>query len=288
MKSFKQKTNVVEEQEEYKDDLTVLKEAGLLETSAMGEVPPEPEEPIGNHKVPPKPIEFIDEQVTKPVVLDPPKRPILSFESFSDGESTTTTEALIARNPEMSLEQVEDAIEEEIVSNEVEEVEIVEEPVLKIPTKKPTKVEIAFESALKDYSSILDINSVDIKSENDKIREKEQEAIAEITSVNDAFNAVEEIIIRELETPKEPEVYTAIQDAAEYITSRKDEKEPLSEVTAFRQELEKFKQVITEQVNQSTQWGQSSYGSGEVRFEFLDDVDRDSVKQDGYFLIFDR
>ena len=149
MKSFKQKTNVVEEQEEYKDDLTVLKEAGLLETSAMGEVPPEPEEPIGNHKVPPKPIEFIDEQVTKPVVLDPPKRPILSFESFSDGESTTTTEALIARNPEMSLEQVEDAIEEEIVSNEVEEVEIVEEPVLKIPTKKPTKVEIAFESALK-------------------------------------------------------------------------------------------------------------------------------------------
>jgi hypothetical protein len=52
-------------------------------------------------------------------------------------------------------------------------------------------------------------------------------------------------------------------------------------------QFEDFRAAISAQVSRLNLAGGGSAGSGEVRFEFLDDVDRDSVKRDGYFLKYD-
>jgi hypothetical protein len=56
------------------------------------------------------------------------------------------------------------------------------------------------------------------------------------------------------------------------------------DVRPIIQDIEQFKAQIRNAVRTG---GGGSAGSGEVRFEFLDDVDRDSVKQDGKFLKYD-
>lgn len=52
-------------------------------------------------------------------------------------------------------------------------------------------------------------------------------------------------------------------------------------------QFEEFRAAISAQVTRLNMGGGGSAGSGEVRFEFLDDVDRDSVKRDGYYLKYD-
>ena len=52
-------------------------------------------------------------------------------------------------------------------------------------------------------------------------------------------------------------------------------------------QFEDFRAAISAQVSRLNLGGGGSAGSGEVRLEFLDDVDRDSAKQDGYFLKYD-
>ena len=52
-------------------------------------------------------------------------------------------------------------------------------------------------------------------------------------------------------------------------------------------QFEEFRAAISAQVTRLNMGGGSSSGGGEVRFEFLEDVDRDSVKRDGYYLRYD-
>lgn len=52
-------------------------------------------------------------------------------------------------------------------------------------------------------------------------------------------------------------------------------------------QFEEFRAAISAQITRLNMGGGSSSGGGEVRFEFLDDVDRDSVKRDGYYLRYD-
>jgi len=77
-----------------------------------------------------------------------------------------------------------------------------------------------------------------------------------------------------------------ISPATEKITDQKS-KEPLIEISPLRQELDLFKKNIMEQVfrNTSAAVGNlSGAGSGEVRLEFLDDIDRDTAKVNNKFL----
>ena len=57
--------------------------------------------------------------------------------------------------------------------------------------------------------------------------------------------------------------------------------EEVNQITTLRKEFDNFRALISQQVA-STQM--SGAGGGEVRLEFMDDVDRDSVKVDGKFL----
>lgn len=77
-----------------------------------------------------------------------------------------------------------------------------------------------------------------------------------------------------------------ISPATEKITDQKS-KDSLIEISPLRQELDLFKKNIMEQVfrNTSAAVGNlSGAGSGEVRLEFLDDIDRDTAKVNNKFL----
>ena len=57
--------------------------------------------------------------------------------------------------------------------------------------------------------------------------------------------------------------------------------EEVNQITTLRKEFDNFRALISQQVASSQM---SGAGGGEVRLEFMDDVDRDSVKVDGKFL----
>ena len=62
-------------------------------------------------------------------------------------------------------------------------------------------------------------------------------------------------------------------------------KEQVDQITLLRNEFNQFRTVIQNQIaNQKVSFAGGGSGSGEVRFEFLDDVDRDSVKVNNKYL----
>ena len=63
-----------------------------------------------------------------------------------------------------------------------------------------------------------------------------------------------------------------------------DVEEELNEIEKLRKEFEQYKTVLQNQITKNLA---TSSGSGEVRLEFLDDVDRDTAKVNGKFLKFD-
>jgi hypothetical protein len=65
------------------------------------------------------------------------------------------------------------------------------------------------------------------------------------------------------------------------MESKTEVKEQLSEIGTIRQEFDNFRSLVSQQIASSKM---SGAGGGEVRLEFLDDVNRDSVKVDGRFL----
>jgi roadblock/LC7 domain-containing protein len=63
-----------------------------------------------------------------------------------------------------------------------------------------------------------------------------------------------------------------------------DIKEEIDDITTLRKEFDNFRSLIAQQISSSQMSGS---GSGEVRLEFLDDVQRTTAKVDGKFLKFD-
>ena len=57
--------------------------------------------------------------------------------------------------------------------------------------------------------------------------------------------------------------------------------EEVNQIATLRKEFDNFRSLIAQQIASSQM---SGAGGGEVRLEFMDDVDRDSVKVDGKFL----
>ena len=84
---------------------------------------------------------------------------------------------------------------------------------------------------------------------------------------------------------------TQPKDIVEQIVGQLDDmryqtevKEELDEIEKLRKEFEQYKNVLQNQIAKGLA---TSSGGGEVRLEFLDDVDRDTAKVDGKFLKFD-
>ena len=84
---------------------------------------------------------------------------------------------------------------------------------------------------------------------------------------------------------------TQPKDIVEQIVGQLDDmryqtevKEELDEIEKLRREFEQYKTVLQNQITKNLA---TSSGSGEVRLEFLDDVDRDTAKVNGKFLKFD-
>ena len=92
-------------------------------------------------------------------------------------------------------------------------------------------------------------------------------------------------------TQKKEDVKDKKEGIIEKIVDNLDEmryntevKEELDQIEALRKEFEQYKTALQ---NQVTKGLATSSGGGEVRLEFLDDVDRDTAKVDGKFLKFD-
>ena len=84
---------------------------------------------------------------------------------------------------------------------------------------------------------------------------------------------------------------TKSKDIVEQIVGQLDDmryqtdvEEELNEIEKLRKEFEQYKTVLQNQITKNLA---TSSGSGEVRLEFLDDVDRDTAKVNGKFLKFD-
>ena len=69
-----------------------------------------------------------------------------------------------------------------------------------------------------------------------------------------------------------------ISKSVEYLHNNKEEVVEKTEYDMIREELNTLKKTI------ATQFGKMDYGSGEVRLEFLDDIDRDSAKVNNKYL----
>ena len=92
-------------------------------------------------------------------------------------------------------------------------------------------------------------------------------------------------------TQKKEDVKDKKEGIIEKIVDNLDEmryntevKEELDQIEALRKEFEQYKTALQ---NQVTKGLATSSGGGEVRLEFLDDVDRDTAKVNGKFLKFD-
>ena len=133
-----------------------------------------------------------------------------------------------------------------------------------------------------DVQDIIEELSVGLKKEEPKeVRSVELKRITE---------EVEEVT----EEPKDAtpeEVHDLVSHSAQLLSTLEDvnykpdaDNEYIEDVGRLAKRIEVMQNTLSELT--SVGWGQAgmTYGSGEVRLEFLDDVNRDSAKTDGYYL----
>ena len=143
------------------------------------------------------------------------------------------------------------------------------------------------------FSGLMEqMTTITKKVEND-VTTQINEVVTEFVDEDITHEEEDELreFVEEQET-KEPEQPTEKStDIIEKIVDNLDEmrystevKEELDQIEALRKEFEQYKTALQ---NQVTKGLATSSGGGEVRLEFLDDVDRDTAKVDGKFLKFD-
>ena len=121
--------------------------------------------------------------------------------------------------------------------------------------------------------------------ESVKLQELE-ELFSTITEPNSEDIVVDEIKVDTIsEEPTSVEKTASMIDKAIVHLDSLEEKTEISEevnqIATLRKEFDNFRSLIAQQIASSQM---SGAGGGEVRLEFMDDVDRDSVKVDGKFL----
>ena len=121
------------------------------------------------------------------------------------------------------------------------------------------------------------INEVVTEFVDEEITHQEEDELREF---------VEEQETKEPEQPpeKSTDIIEKIVDNLDEMRYNTEVKEELDQIEALRKEFEQYKTALQ---NQVTKGLATSSGGGEVRLEFLDDVDRDTAKVDGKYLKFD-
>ena len=180
-------------------------------------------------------------------------------------EAKIEVELRLSREEKEKLETFTNLVD---TFSEITKPEIIETPE-EIPEEQPKQIdESAKLEALEELFSTL------IEPEP-KVLEEDSEDIV-----------VDEIKVDEVSEEQTPVEKTAtlidkVIDNLDSLEEKTEIKEEVNQITTLRKEFDNFRALISQQVASSQM---SGAGGGEVRLEFLDDIDRDSVKVDGKFL----
>ena len=139
------------------------------------------------------------------------------------------------------------------------------------------------------FSGLMEQMTTITKKVEDEVTTQINEVVTEF--VDEEITHEEEDELREFVEEKTEQPLEKPANIIEKIVDNLDEmryntevKEELDQIEALRKEFEQYKTALQ---NQVTKGLATSSGGGEVRLEFLDDVDRDTAKVDGKFLKFD-
>ena len=145
-----------------------------------------------------------------------------------------------------------------------------------IEIKKKLELNEKEKEKLNDFSALMEkVGSLSEKTE--------EENVSQITEVVTEF--VEPEIIEEVVEEKKPTtIIDEIVSNLDDMGQKTEVKEQLDEIQSLRKEFEQYKRTLQ---NQVTKGLATSSGSGEVRLEFLDDVQRSTAKVNNKFLKYD-
>ena len=216
-------------------------------------------------------------------------------------------------NPESGLSslfhQLEEVLQEtKKVSADIETFPIETLPIETIPIEKTNNDKLstddkgkleAFVNLMSSFSSERIPEQVIVEVEEpleeeipEKILEEDEKLLEE---------EIPEEIVVEVEEPLEEEILEEDEKSqklsepqndiiAEVISNLNDMQgktqviEEVDQISQIRKEFEKFKNLVQQNISNQ---GFSGAGSGETRLEFLDDIDRDSVKSNDKALVYD-
>ena len=143
------------------------------------------------------------------------------------------------------------------------------------------------------FSGLMEQMTTITKKVEDDVTTQINEVVTEFVDEDITHEEEDELreFVEEQET-KEPEqpteksatIIEKIVDNLDEMRYNTEVKEELDQIETLRKEFEQYKTALQ---NQVTKGLATSSGGGEVRLEFLDDVDRDTAKVDGKFLKFD-
>ena len=146
-----------------------------------------------------------------------------------------------------------------------------------IEIKKKLELNEKEKEKLNDFSALMEkVGSLSEKTE--------EENVSQITEVVTEF--VEPEIVEEevVEEKKPTTIIDEIVSNLDDMGQKTEVKEQLDEIQSLRKEFEQYKKTLQ---NQVTKGLATSSGSGEVRLEFLDDVQRSTAKVNNKFLKYD-
>jgi len=170
-------------------------------------------------------------------------------------------------------------------SNLLEKITVVEES--KKPEEKETDYIKPFEdNPVDDITSDVSAWIDKSKEENDKLDALEELLTVSVDQVAKDIEEEEVELLSKLGDNKEPvkEEIGLIDGAISHLEKKKKKltvKEEIDNITTLRKEFDNFRSLIAQQISSSQM---SGAGGGEVRLEFLDDVQRTTAKVDGKFL----
>ena len=200
-------------------------------------------------------------------------------------------------NPESGLSslfhQLEEVLQEtKKVSADIETFPIETLPIETIPIEKTNNDKLstddkgkleAFVNLMSSFSSERIPEQVIVEVEEPLEEEIPEEIVVEVEEPLE-----EEILEEDEKSQKLSEPQNDI--IAEVISNLNDMQgktqviEEVDQISQIRKEFEKFKNLVQQNISNQ---GFSGAGSGETRLEFLDDIDRDSVKSNDKALVYD-
>ena len=154
----------------------------------------------------------------------------------------------------------------------------------KVETSKLHAFEKLFTEFAKEQEKIdeeaLNLKVTDIYPEKPKVKTPK---VAEIQEVAKKVITKPEVKKSKVDVKKTSNIIEKVISNLDTMKGKTQVKEQVDQITLLRNEFNQFRTIIQNQItNQKVSY--AGGGSGEVRLEFLDDVDRDSVKVNNKYL----